>query len=313
MALTPREVEQFEAARPRLGAIAYRMLGSATEAEDAVQDVFLRYAAVDRAGLRSADAWLTKALTNLCLDRLSSGRARRERSFGQWLPEPVLDGDPMLDPAETAEQRESVSLAMLVLYERLQPLERAVYVLREAFSHSHREIAGILDITEAASQQHLHRARRRIGTVDREERLDAAAARRVAEAFLAAATSGDKGRLIALLRDDATAIGDGGAVPTIPRAYRGAERIAAYLRGIAVPTPVKRRLLGGAPAIHAAVVNGSPALVAVVDGTAVAAMALTVANGKIAAVLSYADPGKLSYLNRQWRAEAPEPPLVDAW
>ncbi|MEU6246961.1 sigma-70 family RNA polymerase sigma factor [Glycomyces sp. NPDC047010] len=313
MPLTPRETELFEAARPRLGALAYRMLGSAAEAEDAVQDAFLRFAAVDRTGLRSADAWLTKALTNLCLDRLSSGRARRERLFGQWLPEPVLDGDPMLGPAETAVQRETVSLAMLVLFERLQPQERAVYVLREAFSHSHREIAGILGITEAASQQHLHRARERIGRTEREDGMDAAAARRVAEAFLAVAASGDTGRLIALLRADATAIGDGGPVPTVPYEYRGAERIAAHLRGVAAPTPAKRRLLGGAPIVHAATANGAPVLIAVVGGNAVAAMALAVAGGEISAVDTFADPAKLAYLNRQWRSSTHGAPLIDTW
>lgn len=315
MPLTAREVELFEAARHRLGAIAYRLLGSASEAEDAVQDAFLRWEAADRAGIRSPGAWLTKALTNLCLDRLSSGRVRRERSFGQWLPEPVLDGDPLLGcPAATAELHESVSLAVLVLLERLKPVERAVYVLREAFSHSHREIARILDITEAASQQHLHRARERIGEVRREDRVDAAAARAVAEAFLDAAASGRTERLVALLRDDATATGDGGGtVPTIPYEYVGAERIASYLRAAYKPTPGKRRLLGGAPAVHAAVVNGSPALVAVVDDHVAGVMALSLVEGRIAAVRTFADPAKLAYLDRQWRSRAAETPLVESW
>ncbi|SDD75849.1 sigma-70 family RNA polymerase sigma factor [Glycomyces harbinensis] len=313
MSLTAGEVDQFEACRPRLAALAYRLLGSASDAEDAVQDAFLRWAAVDRDEIRTPEAWLTKALTNGCLDRLSSARARRERSFGQWLPEPVLDGDPLLDPAETAEQRESVSLAMLLLLERLGPAERAVYVLREAFSYSHREIAQMLDLTEAASQQHLHRARERIGTVDREEPVDAAAGRRIIEAFLAAAASGRTERLVALLRDDATATGDGGPVPTIPGEYRGAERIAAYVRGVFKPTPVKRRLLGGAPAVHAAAVNGCPALVAVLDDRVVGVMAFAVVGGKIAAVRNFADPAKLAYLSRRWRTRAPEAPLIASW
>src|SRR5690606_28753251 len=111
----------FEASRPRLEAIAYRLLGSASEAEDAVQETFLRWDAADRDRIEVPEAWLTKVLTNLCLTQLTSARARREVYVGEWLPEPVLEGDPMLGPADTAEQRESVSLAVLTLMERLSP------------------------------------------------------------------------------------------------------------------------------------------------------------------------------------------------
>src|SRR6476646_436578 len=140
MLLSPREVDLFEASRARLEAIAYRLLGSAGDAEDAVQETFLRWQAADRDYVETPEAWLTKVLTNLCLNQLTSARARRETYVGQWLPEPVLAGDRMLGPADPAEQRESVSLAMLLLMERLSPNERVVYVLREAFGYSHREI-----------------------------------------------------------------------------------------------------------------------------------------------------------------------------
>jgi RNA polymerase sigma-70 factor (ECF subfamily) len=153
MPLTVSDVDLFEAARPRLGAIAYRLLGSAGEAEDAVQETFLRWQSADRAAIEVPEAWLTKVLTNLCLNQLTSARARRETYVGQWLPEPLLSGDPLLGPAETVEQRESVSMAVLTLMERLSPNERAVYVLRQAFDYPHREIAEILDITEAASSR----------------------------------------------------------------------------------------------------------------------------------------------------------------
>ena len=149
------DTSRFEASRNRLASLAYRLLGSAADAEDAVQDAFLHWQAADRQLIKVPEAWLTKVVTNLCLDRLRSAQARRERTVGAWLPEPLLDGDPLLGPADTFEQRESVSLAVLTLMERLSPAERAVYVLREAFSHSHAEIAEILDITESASQQHL--------------------------------------------------------------------------------------------------------------------------------------------------------------
>lgn len=184
---------RFEASRNRLASLAYRLLGSAADAEDAVQDAFLHWQAADRERIKVPEAWLTKIITNLCLDRLRSAQARRERAVGVWLPEPLLDGDPMLGPADTFEQRESVSLAVLTLMERLSPIERAVYVLREAFSYSHAEIAEILDITESASQQHLHRARRRITAARRGGgggEVDPASARRIVEEFLAAASSG---------------------------------------------------------------------------------------------------------------------------
>lgn len=164
------DTSRFEASRNRLASLAYRLLGSATDAEDAVQDAFLHWQSADRQQIKVPEAWLTKVVTNLCLDRLRSAQARRERAAGVWLPEPLLAGDPMLGPADTFEQRESVSLAMLTLMERLSPLERAVYLLREAFSYSHTEIAEILDVTESASQQHLHRARHRITATRRDRK-----------------------------------------------------------------------------------------------------------------------------------------------
>ncbi len=126
------DTDRFEASRNRLASLAYRLLGSAAAAEDVVQDAFLHWQAADRQQIQVPEAWLTKVVTNLCLDRLRSAQVRRERTAGDWLPEPLLDGDPMLGPAETFEQRESVSLAVLTLMERLSPHERAVYVLREA-------------------------------------------------------------------------------------------------------------------------------------------------------------------------------------
>src|SRR3954447_6676473 len=198
MLLGPREVDLFEGSRARLEAIAYRLLGSASDAEDAVQDTFLRWQAADRERVETPEAWLTKVLTNLCLNQLTSARVRRETYVGTWLPEPVLAGDRMLGPLDTAEQRESVSMAVLTLMERLPPRERAVYVLREAFGYSHGEIAGILDITEANCQQIYRRARQHVATGQTRAEVDAAAARKIVEEFLAAATSGETQRLVEL-------------------------------------------------------------------------------------------------------------------
>ncbi|MEU2656142.1 RNA polymerase sigma factor SigJ [Streptomyces sp. NPDC007325] len=310
MALIMSDVHTFEAARPRLEAIAYRMLGSSAEAEDAVQETFLRWQAADTGRIEVPEAWLTKVLTNYCLNQLTSARARRETYVGQWLPEPLLAGDPMLGPADTAEQRESVSYAVLVLLERLTPAERAVYVLREAFGYPHREIAEILDISTASSQQILHRARKHVAEGRARTEIDGAAARRIVEEFLAAATSGRTEPLIELLTQDAAAVGDGGGkVPARARAFEGAVAVATFLRGLFKPSDAKRALVGGSPAFYASTANGGPALVAVVDGRVVAITCLEVTPGGIAAVRSQVNPDKLDRATERWAAEEHEAPL----
>ncbi|MDQ0846383.1 RNA polymerase sigma factor (sigma-70 family) [Streptomyces sp. V1I6] len=308
------DTSRFEAGRNRLASLAYRLLGSATDAEDAVQEAFLHWQAADRQRIKVPEAWLTKVVTNLCLDRLRSAQARRERTVGAWLPEPLLDGDPMLGPADTFEQRESVSLAVLTLMERLSPLERAVYVLREAFSYSHAEIAEILGITESASQQHLHRARRRITAARRRGgEVDPASARRIVEEFLAAASSGRTERLVALLTDDATAISDGAGLAKTLLRYDTPQRIAAIARAGFKPTPAKRRLAGGTPAVHYALVNGAPAILFVLGDQVVGAVTFDVTNGRIATVRGIAAPTRLVRLTEAWRQHEPDTPLITRW
>lgn len=308
-------VDRFEASRGRLASLAYRLLGSAADAEDAVQDTFMRWQAADRELVQVPEAWLTKVVTNLCLDRLRSARARHERAAGAWLPEPLLEGDPMLGPADTFEQRESVSLAVLTLLERLSPVERAVYVLREAFSYSHAEIAGILDITESASQQHVHRARIRVAAErHRGGEADPASARRVVEEFLVAATSGRTERLVALLTDDVTVVSDGAGLAKRLLRYRTPERVASFARAGFKPTPAKRRLAGGSPAFHIAWVNGHPAVLAVVDGRVLGAVAFEVSDGKVASACGIAAANRLVRLNDAWRRNEPAtPPFIEAW
>ncbi|GGS58566.1 MULTISPECIES: sigma-70 family RNA polymerase sigma factor [Actinokineospora] len=306
--------DRFEASRNRLASLAYRMLGSAADAEDAVQDAFLHWQAADRRLIAVPEAWLTKVVANLCLDRLRSAQARRERTVGAWLPEPLLDGDPMLGPADTVEQRESVSLAVLTLMERLSPVERAVYLLREAFSHSHAEIAEILDITESASQQHLHRARRRVSAARRRaDEVDPASTRRIVEEFLAAATSGRIDRLVALLTDDATAITDGAGLTETLLHYDTPERIAAIARAGFKPTAAKRRFVGGTPAIHYALVNGGPAILVVLGDRVVGSVAFDIANGRIATVRGIASPTRLARVTEVWRQREPDAPLIAQW
>ncbi|MEU8403589.1 sigma-70 family RNA polymerase sigma factor [Nonomuraea sp. NPDC048892] len=302
------DADRFEAGRDRLASLAYRLLGSAADAEDVVQDAFLHWQAADRQRIRVPEAWLTKVVTNLCLDLLRSARARRERSAGAWLPEPLLDGDPMLGPADTFEQRESVSLAVLTLMERLSPFERAVYLLREAFAYSHAEIAEMLGITESASQQHLHRARRRVTAARRRGgEVDPESARRIVEEFLAAAFSGHTERLVALLTDGA------GLTGTLLR-YDTPERIAAVARAGFKPTPAKRRLAGGTSAVHYARVNGAPALVFVVGDRVVGAATFDIAGGRIATVRGIAAPARLTRLAETWQQHEPEgSPLIARW
>ncbi|MFJ7771074.1 sigma-70 family RNA polymerase sigma factor [Streptomyces sp. NPDC097107] len=307
-------VDRFAASRSRLASLAYRLLGSAADAEDAVQDTFLRWQAADHERVEVPEAWLTKVVTNLCIDRLRSAQARHERAAGAWLPEPLLDGDPMLDPADTFEQRESVALAVLTLMERLSPVERAVYVLREAFSYSHAEIAGILDITESASQQHVHRARGRV-TAERRRggEADPASARRVVEEFLAAATSGRTERLVALLTDDVTAVSDGAGLARRLLRYRTRERVASYVRAGFKPTPAKRRLAGGSPAMHIAWINGAPAVLAVIEDRVVGAVAFEVREGKVASLHGVAAADRLARLSESWRQHGSGAPVIEAW
>ncbi len=314
MLVGAREVEVFEGARARLEAIAYRLLGSATDAEDAVQDTFLRWQSADRALIETPEAWLTKVLTNLCLNRLTSARARRETYVGQWLPEPVLAGDRMLGPSDTAEQRDAVSIAMLTLMERLSAKERVVYVLREAFGYSHGEIAEVLDLTESNCQQIYRRAKQHLASDRRRVAVDAAAARRIVEEFLAAALSGRTDALVRMLTDDAVSVGDGGGfVFSLPRPITGALRVARFLRTLFDPSEAKWEMIGGRPVLFAAVANGVPALVLMVGGRVAGVVSLEVTTDGIAAVHAQVNPDKLERAARQWGTSEHGDPLDDSW
>jgi RNA polymerase sigma factor (sigma-70 family) len=314
MLLGAHEVEVFEGARARLEAIAYRLLGSANDAEDAVQDTFLRWQSADRASIELPEAWLTKVLTNLCFNRLTSARARRETYVGQWLPEPVLAGDRMLGPSDTAEQRESVSIAMLTLMERLSAKERVVYVLREAFGYSHGEIAEVLDLTESNSQQVYRRAKQHLATDRRRVAVDETAARKIVEEFLTAALSGRTDTLVKMLTDDAVSAGDGGGVVfSLPRAVTGALRVARFLRTLFKPSEAKWEMVGGRPDLFAAVANGVPALVMTVGDRVAGVVSLDVTADGIAAVHAQANPRKLDRATRQWATAEHGVPLAGDW
>jgi len=303
MVVEAGDVDVFEQSRGRLEAIAYRLLGSAGDAEDAVQDTFLRWQATDRELIETPVAWLTTVLTNICRNQLTSARARRETYVGQWLPEPVPAGDRMLGPAETAEQRDAVSMAVLTVLERLSPNERVVFVLREAFGYPHAEIAAMLELSEANCQQIYRRAREHVSAGRARAVTDAAAARRVAEEFLAATVSGQVESLVRLLAADAVNIADGGGhFPARRTPMVGALVIARFLRSLVQPGMAERFLPPGAEVgMHAAVVNGGPAIVITAAGRVAAVVCLDVAaDGRIAALHVQANPEKLTRLSRQW-------------
>ena len=310
MELTGHDVDLFERSRGRLEAIAYRMLGSAGDAEDAVQDTFLRWQAADRARVEAPEAWLTTVLTRVCLNQLTSARARRETYVGEWLPEPVLAGDRMLGPAESAEQRESVTLAVLTLMERLSPHERAVYVLREAFGYPHAEIARMLELTESNCQQIFRRARAHVVTGRAHADIDAATAGKLADEFLTAALSGDVEPLVALLTGDAVSIADGGGrVPARRTPIVGALHIARFLRGLFRSTAAARWSDGGW-VLHAGVVNGDPALLLVVGDRVDGVLSLDVTTDGVAALHIQVNPAKLDRVTRRWAASEHGEPLL---
>jgi RNA polymerase sigma-70 factor (TIGR02957 family) len=278
--------EEFEEHRQRLFALAYRLLGSAAEAEDAVQDAYLRWQDAERDSIATPSAWLAKVLTNLCLDRLTSARARREQYVGPWLPEPVLTDE----PSETAELRDSVSMAFLVMLERLTPAERAVFVLREAFSYGYREIAELLDLSEANCRQLHHRSRQRVSGVRRFD-PPAAARRLILERFLRAAQHGDLAGLEQMLAADVVAWADGGGrVTAALRPVAGVAKVARYVAGLA------GRLEGVEVRLAHAEVNGDAAMLVSRDGLLLSVFVIETDGECIYALRSIVNPDKLAYL-----------------
>ncbi|MBT2399229.1 RNA polymerase sigma-70 factor [Streptomyces sp. ISL-100] len=288
---------EFETHRTRLFSLAYRMLGSASEAEDVVQDTYLRWSAADRGAVRTPAAWLTKVMTNLCLNQLTSARAKRELYVGPWLPEPVFTHrGTSLGPLESAEQRESVSLALLTLMERLTPAERAVFVLREAFGHSHREIAEVLGIEEAHSRQLHRRARAQLGRPRRRFSVDDDRRREIVESFFAATLEGDVAGLERLLADDVVAWADGGGqVSAARRPIVGREKVLRYLLGLgARPEAAHVR----AESVEA---NGEPAVAVFVGETLLAIVVPEIADGLVSGVRTVISPAKLAFAAAQLR------------
>ena len=285
--------EAFEPHRAYLFGVAYRLLGEVAAAEDAVQEAFLR---LERApgDLREPRAWLTTVVTRLCLDELRSARARREVYVGPWLPEPIVSaasGDAG-DPAQRAEDVESLSMAMMVVLESLSPLERAVFVLREVFGYDYAELAAMLDKTEAAVRQLAHRAREHVQA--RRPRFDHDDDRRreAVERFLVATLTGDIEGLMATLSEDAVLLSDGGGVVQAARKpILGPDRIARFFLGLVSKymTPAHRAEI--------ATVNGSVGLL-LWDGERLdTVIGFDVLDGLVVRVHAVRNPAKLAALN----------------
>ncbi len=273
-------------------AVAYRMLGAVQDAEDAVQDAWLRWSAAPRSEVASPRAYLARIVVSAALDRLRSARARREAYIGPWLPEPLLT-EARPDPAERAELAESVSVAMLVVLESLAPAERAVFVLREVFGFSYAEIGAALGRSDAAVRQLGHRAREHVQARRPRFDVDQNQQREVTQRFLAAAVGGDIEGLMTVLAPDVTLVTDGGGKARAAlRPIIGADKVARFLAAISSQPYMGMEISG--MSLEVAEINGGPGTLVTADGQAIAVLTLTVADGRIAAIQALLNPDKLS-------------------
>ena len=283
--------EVFTIYRPLLFSIAYRMLGSAMDAEDVVQEAFLRWQQQDPATIASPKSYLTTVVTHLAIDALRAARVRREEYVGQWLPEPLATDERAVD-ADPVALAESLSLAFLTLLERLTPMERAVFLLHEVFAYPFDEIAPIVGKSGANCRQIALRARRHLGAERPQFVSHREEQERLTNQFMRACASGDLTALLALLADDVTVYSDGGGkVTAVRRPIVGADRVGRFFIGIAAKAPPTFTF-------HIATVNGQPTLLGELDGHPYAVYALDVAEGRIRAIRVVLNPDKLHGIER---------------
>jgi RNA polymerase sigma-70 factor, ECF subfamily len=287
----------FEAERPRLAALAYRMLGTPDDADDVVQDAWLRWAAADHDAIVEPAAWLTTVTTRIAIDRLRSARRRREVYVGPWLPEPLPVGDD--DPFAAAATAESLTLGFLTVLERLEPVERAVFLLHDVFGYPFAEVAVTVDRSEAAARQIARRARERVQAERTRVDADPERAEELAGAFLGAVVQGDVDALRRLLTDDVVHLSDGG--PHRRAARRpvvGADRVARLLVNLAA------RIQPGTQ-VDPVRVNGELGWYATVDGQPDLVLVPSFRDGRVATVLAVLNPDKLARFHAAWLAESP--------
>ncbi|WP_327696538.1 sigma-70 family RNA polymerase sigma factor [Streptomyces sp. NBC_00459] len=279
--------EVFQRLRPRLFGIAYRVLGSVSEAEDVVQDAWVRWQGTDRGVVLDPGAFLARTTTRLAINVAQSARVRREAYVGQWLPEFV---DTRVDPQVGAERGEALELAVLLVLEKLNPVERAAYVLREAFDYPYDEIAGMLQLAQANTRQIVSRARKRL-SAERRDSVDAAEHRRLLEAFVAAARHGDVAALENVLSADVVAYADGNGM-------RGVARLDVVGTGrVARISAFAQKFFPGAD-YGVVEANGQPAMLLTKDGTAVALMSITAGPDGIDGLYWILAPDKLRAYER---------------
>jgi RNA polymerase sigma-70 factor (ECF subfamily) len=283
----------FEAERRALFGIAYRMLGSVHEAEDALQEACIRWLAADRAAVERPAAYLVRLVTRLCIDQLRSAHARRVEYVGPWLPEPLVENamDRLThDPAEHQALADDLSQAFLVLLERLNPLERAVFLLHQSFGYSYRDIAGVVGKTEENCRQIERRARARLEHGGRLRPVDPAAHETLLARFLGATREGDVDGLLALLSDDVVSYSDGGGkVFAARRPVAGAAMVARFLTGLVAKAP---------PGLHfrIAPVNGQPGILTFVGDALRNVITVHVEDGRIRRIFIVVNPDKLPEL-----------------
>ena len=288
----------FDEHRALLISVAYRILSSVSNAEDTVQEAWLRWSGVNPSDVRDPRAFLVRVTTRLAIDRLRRAKTRRESYVGPWLPEPIITGR---DVAEDVALAESVSMAMLVVLETLSPLERAVFVLREAFAMPYAEIADVLGRKEQAVRQLGRRARDHVQ--ERRSRFDAdqSEQRRATERFLEATSTGDLEALMAVLSPGVTLVADGGGRALAPRRpVRGAEKVARFLLAVATEERMARfvRSVGSEPVgdlrVRVAPVNGGPGILVVSGDKPISALVLDVSEGVVRTIHLVANPEKLA-------------------
>jgi RNA polymerase sigma factor (sigma-70 family) len=277
---------QFEEQRPHLRRVAYRMLGSLDESEDAIQEAWLRLSRTDETSIDNLGGWLTTVVGRVCLDKLRARRARREESADGWLPEPIVSVDDRVDPEQEALIADSVGLALLVVLETLTPPERLAFVLHDMFAVPFDEIASILDRSPDAVRQLASRGRRRVRGARPEPDVDLAEQRRVADAFMKASREGDFEGLLAVLDPDVVVRADRSIPKGAPLEVRGARNVAEralYFRQLAeFAQPV--------------LVNGAAGFLVAPQGQLFAVAALTVVGGRITEMDFVTDPDKLQKL-----------------
>jgi RNA polymerase sigma-70 factor, ECF subfamily len=306
------DAENFQAYRPLLFSIAYRMLGSASEADDVLQDAYLRYAGAQSRGeappsqIRSLKAYLSTIVTRLCLDRLKAARAVREQYLGPWLPEPVLTMDD--DPQGDAERHESITLAFLVLLEALTPQERAVFLLREVFEYEYAEIAEMLGLSVANCRQLFHRAKERVAEGRPRFRPAPERQRQLVERFLAATQRGDMQALTSMLARDAIFTADGGGkVPSARRPVHGRDAVAKIVVGLARNAERALHIALADLRFDITEVNGEPALLLWVREHLETVFVYSIVDEQVAAIRALRNPDKLAYILGQLRARGDIP------